>query len=195
MSLRLKAKAFFKNTHVYSGNDWNRGGECMTKKTLLTVAAVSVLSGGLVVATNAFAQTPGQNGVPSLVSEIASKFHLNTSDVQSVFDQHKKELQAKMESNYETYLANLVTQGKITEEQKQLILTKHDQLISQMQSNVKNFKSMTPAQRKAQMQATQQDLQNWAKQNNINLQYLHPFGAGRWFGRFGMHKPIPTPTQ
>jgi hypothetical protein len=165
----------------------------MTKKTILTVAAVSVLSGGLVVATTAFAQTSasGQNGIPSLVQEIANKFHLNTSDVQSVFDQHRQVAQSKMEANYETYLDNLVKDGKITDAQKQLILNKHNDLIGKKT----NFKNMTPAERRAQMQASRQDLQNWAKQNNINLQYLRPFGPGmRRFGGFGKHKQVtPTP--
>lgn len=165
----------------------------MTKKTMIIVAAVSILSGGLVVATSAFAQTSasGQNGIPSLVQEIADKFHLNTSDVQSVFTQHRQEMQAKSEANYEKYLANLVSSGKINDEQEQLILNKHKELINQMQNNLKNFKTMTPAERKAQKQSTMQDLQNWAKQNNINVQYLRPFGPGK--GRFGRHKPTPTP--
>jgi hypothetical protein len=169
----------------------------MTKKTILTVAGVSVLCGGLVVATSAFAQTStnNQNGVPSLVQEVANKFHLNTSDVQSVFTQHRQEIMAKQEANYENYLKNLVSSGKINDEQEQLILNKHKELISQMQSNLKNFKSMTPAERRAEMQANMQDLQTWAKQNNITLQYLRPFGPGMGrFGRFGWHKLPPTPT-
>jgi hypothetical protein len=170
----------------------------MTKRMFITVVLVSAISGGLVVVTNAFAQTNGQTAIPSVAQEIANKFHLNESDVQSVFSQHRQEMQAKMESNYETYLGNLVTSGKITEEQQQLILSKHKELISQMQSNGKNFKSMTPAQRKAQMQSTMKDLQDWAKQNNISLKYLRPFGPGMGrFGRFGkLHPsltPVPTP--
>jgi hypothetical protein len=169
----------------------------MTKKTIITIATVSVLSGGLIVATNAFAQTSanGQNGVPSLVQEIADKFHLSTSDVQSVFTQYQQQMKTKREANYESYLQNLVTTGKLTEEQKQLIFNKHNELISQMQSNLKNFKTMTPAERKAQMQSSMQDIKNWAQQNNIPLQYLRPngWGMGR-FGRFGWaNKPTPSP--
>ncbi len=170
----------------------------MTKKLILTVAAISVLSGGLVVATNAFAQTPanGQNGVSSLIQEIADKFHLNKDDVQSVFTQHQKEMQTQREANYENYLQNLVDTGKITSSQKQLILDKHNELLSQMQSDKQNLKTMTPAQRRAQMQSNMQDLKNWASQNNIPLQYLRPFGPGKGrFGKFGGHNmPTVTPT-
>src|SRR5258708_9584035 len=52
-----------------------------------------------------------------------------------------------------------------------------------MKSNMKNFKSMTPAEKRTEMQSTMQDLKNWATQNNIPLQYLRPFGPG--MGRFG----------
>ena len=108
---------------------------------LLTVAAVSVLSGGLVATTNAFAQTPAtQNAVPSLVQEIAGKFHLNTGDVQAVFNQHRQEVQAKRESSYENYLGKLVKKGKITQGQEQLILNEHKQLETQTQNDFKNFK-------------------------------------------------------
>ena len=164
---------------------------------LATVVVVSVLSGGLVVATNAFAQTSGTTSVPSLVQEIADKFHLNTSDVQSVFTQHRQERLSKMELNYETYLQNLVNAGKITDAQKQLILNKHDDLLKQMQSDMQNFKNLTPAERKAQVQTTKQDIETWAKQNNINPKYLRPFGPGlRRFGRVNLKKSLtPTPTQ
>jgi hypothetical protein len=176
---------------------WQGGEYIMTKKSMITVVAVGVLSGGLVIATSAFAQTPGQNPQNSLVQVIANKFHLNTSDVQSVFDQNKQQMQAKGEANYETYLQNLVNSGKITQEQEQLLLNKHKELISQMQSNMQKFRTMTPAERKAQMQSTMQDLQNWAKQNNINVQYLRPMGPGhRGFGKFGLRNhTTPTPTQ
>lgn len=166
-----------------------KGGEYMTKKILLTAVAVTILGGGAFAATNAFAQTPtDQNPVNSLVQEIADKFHLNKNDVQTVFDQHRQEVQAHMESNYVTYLNNLVKNGKITDTQKQLILTKHNELLSQFQSERGNVKNMTPAERKAQFQKTKQDIQFWAQQNNIDPKYLRPFGHGMRFGMgIGMH--------
>ena len=144
----------------------------MTKKAIMTVIVFSVVSAGIVGATTVFAQ--GQNSVGSLAQEIASKFNLNQNDVQAVVNQHQQEVQAKQEAKYENYLADLVKQGKITQQQEQLILTKHNQLISQIQS----FASLTPAQRRAQMQTSFKDLRNWAKQNNITLKYLRPFGPG-----------------
>lgn len=168
----------------------------MTKKTISMIVAVSILSSGVVVATNAFAQTTnGQSSIPSLAQEIAKKFHLNQKDVQSVFDQHKNEVQARMESNYENYLNNLVKAGKITQQQEQLILAEHKQLISQSESNASKFKNMTPSERRAQFQATRQQVANWAKQNNINPQYLHPFLPRRgWLGKSGM-LPKLTPVH
>lgn len=152
----------------------------MTKKTLLTVIAVSILSGGVVAATTAYAQTNSQQDDPmnSLVQKIADKFHLNKADVQAVFDQNRKDMEAKHKQRYESYLDQLVKDGKITSQQKQLLLDKHKQLVSQMESKKDKFKNMTPAERKTQMDALRQDIENWAKQNGIDAKYLMPMGPG-----------------
>ncbi len=162
---------------------------------LFTIVGVSVLSGSLVVATNAFAQTNPQTTVPSLVQEIATKFGISQSDVKAVFTKHQQEMQAKNETNYEDYLANLVKTGKITQEQEQLILNEHKKLMTQMKADMQNAKSMTPAERKVQMQITMKEIKDWAKQNNIDVKYLRPFRQGiGGFGGMGKRLSNPSPT-
>lgn len=161
----------------------------MTKKILLTVVAVSILSGGLVVASNAYAQTsaPQEDPMTSLVQKIATKFNLNKDDVQAVFDQNRQDMDAKREQNYESRLDQLVKDGKINAQQKQLLLDKHKQLVSQMESNKDVFKNLTPDERKAKMDAAKADIESWAKQNGIDAKYLMPMGPGRrGHGHFGM---------
>lgn len=169
-----------------------KGGEYMNKKMLLTVATVSIMSGGLVMASNAFAQTQsgGQESMTSLVQKIADKFNINKNDVQAVFDQNRQEMQAKRETRYEAKLAQLVKDGKITEQQKQLLLDKHKQLVSEMQSNKVNLKSLTPAARKAK----RQELQAWAKQNGVDIKYLMGGLGMRGHRGFAMDDQNPTAT-
>ena len=173
----------------------------MTKKTLLTVVAVSLLSGSLVVATNAYAQTstPANNPMSTLVQQIADKFHVNKADVQAVFDQNRQDMQSKMEANYEAKLDQLVKDGKINAQQKQLLLDKHKQLQSEMQSNRANDKNLTPAERKAQIDKERQDITAWAKQNGVDAKYLMMMGPGmrghRGFGMRAQTTITPTPTQ
>jgi hypothetical protein len=95
-----------------------------------------------------------------------------------VFDQHRQQMQSNMEQKYEQHLDQLVKDGKITDAQKQLILAKHKEIVQKMQSNKDSFKNMTADQRKQAMQQEKTDLENWAKQNNIDLKYV--------VGGFGM---------
>lgn len=155
------------------------------KKVILPVfalVAAGILLIGIPQAANA--QSPGE-GIQSLVQKIASKFGLKQTDVQSVFDEHKKEMDTKRQANYETRLTQLVRDKKITEAQKQLILAKHKELEAKRDSFKDSFKNMTEEQRKAAIQAEKTDLENWVKQNNIDVKYL--MGGGMRRGR-GMLK-------
>ncbi len=147
---------------------------------LVTVAAVSILSGGLVMASNASAESSSnQDHMASLVQKIADKFNLNKSDVQAVFDQERQEMQAEVQAKYEEKLTQLVKDGKITEQQKQLLLAKHKELESEMASNKDKFKDLTPAEIKSQMEAKRTELEAWAKANGIDLKYLMPMPMHR----------------
>lgn len=146
----------------------------MNKKTLFTVVAVSILSGGLVVASNAYAQTSSQTQDPmnTLVTKIADKFNVDKAEVQKVFDENHKEMQAKHEEKYVARLDQLVKDGTITAEQKTLLLNKHKELLSQMESNKDKFKDLTPEERKAQMDKHRTEIEAWAKENGVDAKYL-----------------------
>jgi hypothetical protein len=158
------------------------------KKTLLfTVAAVTILSGSLLTSTQAFAQSPmnDQHRMSSLVQKIADKFGLKKEEVQAVFDQAKEEHRSQTEAHFDTRLSQLVTEGKITEAQKQLIVAKRQELEANRQSQMDSIKTKTAAERKAAMDAERQKLEEWAKQNGIDLKYLLFGGRGKGPG---MHK-------
>jgi hypothetical protein len=129
-------------------------------KIVIAALVLSVVGAGVLGVNSVSAQS---TGTTSLVQKIAQKFNLNQSDVQAVFDQDHQDRHAQMAANYETQLSQYVTDGKITEAQKQLVLAKH----KEMETN-----------RETEMQI----MQNWAKENNIDLQYLMPHGGK------GMHK-------
>ncbi len=127
----------------------------------------------------------------SLATEIAQKFGLKTADVQSVINQHKTEMQGYREQGYEARLQADVTAGKITAAQESLILAKHDELQTFMES----LKGDTPAARKTAMIQEMTSIRAWEKANNIPPGYLGGFGPGRGFGhRFGDGNP-PEPQS
>jgi hypothetical protein len=92
----------------------------MTKKTKIIVSVSGLLLGvGLFAVGKTYASVlTGNDGQTKLVQMIADKFSLQNSDVQSVFDQFRTDRQTEMEAAYKTQLAQYVTDGKITEDQK-----------------------------------------------------------------------------
>ncbi len=160
----------------------------MNKKLLLTAVTITVLGAGLFGISTVSAQT---NSDPSsnLVQKISEKFGLNKDEVQKVFDEERTARQAKMQIRMEDRLSALVTEGKLTEAQKQLILNKHKELQSERQTEMQSMKDLTFEQRKEKMEARRTELEAWANENGIDTQYLF-FGHGmRGFGKGQMVQP------
>lgn len=118
-----------------------------------------------------------------LVSAIAKKFNLKQEDVQAVFDAKREEHQAEMQKNMSTRLDEAVKNGKITEQQKQLILAKQKELQANREKQMENWKNMTPEERRSVGEAQRTAITTWAQQNGIDLQYVMG-GMGR-HGRMG----------
>lgn len=172
-----------------------KGGELDLKKKYAIATLVVTLAGiGLLGSTKALAADTSTSPMSSLVQKIADTFGLKTTDVQAVFDQNRAERKAQMEASYSDRLAKLVTDGKITEAQKQLILAKNKELQTKRESVMQSMQGKTQEERKAAMEANRANreaektaLEQWAKQNGIDIQYLMGgFGRGGHRG-FGMH--------
>lgn len=137
----------------------------IVSSALVTTFGVLTLLG----ATSAFAQsTPSENPTSTIVQKIADKFGLNKNEVQAVFDEERKAHQATMKLRMEERLNTLVTEGKITEAQKKLIVDKQEEL----KKNKERFKDLTPEERKSQMEAKKAELDAWATENGIDSTYL-----------------------
>ena len=112
---------------------------------------------------------------------MSDKFHLNKADVQSVFDQHRATQLQNRQQKIDDRLTQAVKDGKITDAQKTLIENKLKELAANRQAEFAKLKSMTPEERKEERQKQKQALDDWAKQNGINPQYLFPGFGMRMF--------------
>lgn len=150
------------------------------KKRLYVPALVLLLVGIAATGVSAvYAQTTNAEApMTSLVQKIATRFNLNQADVQAVFDEQHKEMQAKHEARFEDRLTQAVKNGKITETQKQAIIAKEKELQAQREANKESFKNMSEEERKTVREKERAALEQWSKENNIDLKYLH-FGFGR----------------
>ncbi len=167
------------------------------KKIVLSILSTTVISSTLMFNIGqVYAQTNDglflkfTNPFSKLVQMIAQKFNLDQTQVQSVFDQfwkeRRQELQQNAQKREEERLDKLVTDGKITKEQKQAILDKLADLRNKY--NPENFKDLTVEQRKEKFQEKQNEIKAWAQSQGIDPSYLMPiFGMGgrKSMGGFG----------
>ncbi|CAN5126868.1 hypothetical protein BH09PAT1_BH09PAT1_6850 [soil metagenome] len=184
----------------------------LTKKSLKPVT-IAVFMGASTFLTTmpAFAQTTTPSPTPAkvnffdgLAKYIADTFHLDQNQVKTAVNtyktQHQVANQQTRDDREKTRLDQLVNDGKITSSQETAIVAELASLKTKY--NPANIKDMTAAQRKAQFDAMQSEIQTWAKNNNIDPKYLmQDFGMGMKRGvrraDWRSHKPTTTttPTQ
>ena len=142
---------------------------------MLTTIAVAVLVASTFTATSAFAQsntTTEASPMTSLAQKIAEKFGLNQDEVQTVINEVHEEHRTEIKAKVAERLSQLVTDGKITEAQKQLILDKQEELASNRQEKMESIKNMTDEERKAAFEKEKEEVKAWADENGIDLKYL-----------------------
>ncbi len=149
------------------------------KLAVVTVTTAAVMAWG---ATSIYARGWDGANNETLIQRLVQKFGLKTDDVRSVFDTVRDERQAQMQQKLTNKLDALVKEGKLTEAQKRLIISKHTELQAQREKDKDTLKDLTPEERRAKMQAQRTDLENWAQQNNIDIQYVLGFGRGKGLG-------------
>lgn len=163
----------------------------LSKKTKMFIAAAFVLgvagtSAGVIHAATA---ASGSNGNPmtSLVSAIAAKFNLNVSDVQSVFDAQKAQMDIRRQQEFANRLSEAVTAGKLTQAQADAITAKQ----KEVQTFMEGLRDKTEAERGTAMKTEMDSLKQWATDNNISQEYLMFVGGHGGFGGRGFHGPRP----
>jgi hypothetical protein len=81
----------------------------------------------------------------------------------------------QMKVRLNTKLETLVKEGKISDAQKQAILGKLSQLHSKYSKE--SMKDLTPEERKKRMDEQKAEIEAFAKEQNINIEYILPTGG------------------
>ncbi|MBP9819155.1 hypothetical protein KBC79_00250 [Candidatus Woesebacteria bacterium] len=161
----------------------------MNRHLIIPVLAVTV-AGLAGVAAWGVSQASAQEGSPHsiIVQRVAERFGVSESDVQIVFDEIRKEHQSEMQKKFDEQLSEAVSNGKLTEEQKQLILAKHKEMAAARESERETVRSMSPEDRKQHFESNFNELKEWADSNNIDISFLRfKLGKGGHGGR-GFHR-------
>lgn len=110
----------------------------------------------------------------SLIQALVQRFHLNQSDVQSFFQDQETAHFNEALTRLGTRLSTDVTQGKLTEAQKNAIIEKAKEAKTKQDS----FRTLSQADRDTQMKQYRTDLETWATQQGIDKQYLREILGG-----------------
>lgn len=153
----------------------------------LVFAFGTLAAGGFFLIGNASADTAGNR--TSLIERIATRFNLNRDDVRNIFNEEREAHQKEMAARLETRLSEAVANKTITEEQKALILKKHEDVQKEREASLESRRAMTPEERRADAQKHRDEMKAWATANNIPDGFLG-IGegmrkGGHGAGRFG----------
>jgi ABC-type glycerol-3-phosphate transport system substrate-binding protein len=155
------------------------------KRTVLVGAVVAAAAvggaGGAGIASAATANTTGES---SIVDKIASKFNLNKTEVQAVFDEQHQAKQAERQADQKQRLAEAVTAGKLTQAQADHITSVFNEIKAlRGTTDPRDLSQDVRDQIRDKMDA----LHDWAEANNIDMQYVMMGHGGRG-GMHGMHR-------
>ncbi|HTE58229.1 MAG TPA: hypothetical protein VK694_05795 [Verrucomicrobiae bacterium] len=141
------------------------------KKPLLIAGAIATI-GVASTAVGVQAATSNSTGQSSIADKIAQKFNLDRNEVQKVFEEDKATHEAERQTKLEEKLTQAVKDGKITEDQKTKIIAKIKELQADMEATHETMKDKTPQEHKALMEQKRTDIETWAKENNVPMEYL-----------------------
>lgn len=143
----------------------------ISRKTVaLGAVALTIVGTTAFVSTSAFAQST--DGQTTMIQKLAQKLGVPEDKVKVAFDELHSERHTEMKKNMETRLSELVSQGKLTEAQKQAILAKMEELKTEHQNLKTEMQNMTPEQRMQRMEQERTELENWAKSQGIDPSLL-----------------------
>jgi hypothetical protein len=171
------------------------------RKPLLIAGVVSSVAFATVGGAHAVsaATTPNDE---SLAQKIALKFNLQEKDVKSFIDenrtarreQHREEHKTKINGR----LDQAVKDGKITAQQKDLIIAKLAEVHKAHEADHEAMKDKTPEEQRNFREAKRTEIENWANKNNIPTEYILMGGKGKMGGghsRHGNHNEVSMSAQ
>ena len=147
----------------------------MKKLILITFLAAGVL----VLGTTAV-KADETRDYPPIVQKLVERFGLNEDEVKAVFDENRTERKEERQAKHDEKLDQAVSDGVITEEQKQALEAKREE----MKPDKGEFRDLSKEEREVQREAHRGEMESWAEGQGIDLEALHQFmgpkkGPGR----------------
>jgi len=144
-----------------------KGGENMISKKmyLMTLAMFALVLAG-VIGVKSVKAVETKNPESPLIQAIVNKFNLNQSEVDNTINEVRQEKQKERQAQMESNLSKAVSDGVITESQKQAILEKHQEMQANQTKN-------------------REEMEKWMTDNNLDFSKLSQYQIGLGFGGRG----------
>lgn len=150
----------------------------MKKELIILFLGLALLGFVAYGTVKAYAENES-GGYPPIIQKLVERFGLNEEEVKAVFDEAREERRVEMQARFEQRLNEAVENGDLTEEQKQLLLAKHEELKAEREANRESFQNMTREERREAMEAKRAELEAWAEENGLDLSQLFFFRGGK----------------
>lgn len=154
-------------------------------KILIPALALTIFSVAGAVGIESTLAQDGENH-QSIAQKIATRFNLNQDEVEQVFEENRAEHKAQMEQRQGERLDQLVSEGKLTEDQKNALIAKNEEWRNEREQNREEFRSMTKKERKESMEAHKAEMEKWFEENGIEREVVGGFGDGHRKGGRGI---------
>lgn len=154
-------------------------------KLLIPLLAVMMLASATYATTNVKADD--SKTFSPLVKRMIERFNLNENEVEEVVDEFRDEHHFRMQERMAERLGNLISEGLITEEQKDSLLDKFAEMRMEHEEMMGVRWKMTEEQRLAAYDAHRDQLESWATENGLNLNEIlgvHGWGMRHHGGHF-----------
>lgn len=165
-----------------------KGGEEKMNKKIKALIIVLTMVAGLGLWGVETVKANEEVNYPPVIQKLVEKFNLDENEVKSVFDQDREEHRTQRQTRFSEKLDQAVSDGKITAEQKDLIVKKHEEI----QTENESLRDLSPEERRERMQEKRTAWESWAQENGIELADFFGFSGpkgemGRGMG-MGFHK-------
>lgn len=155
-----------------------------TRIGILSAAALSLLGVGFAATASAHSSADDTG----FAERIATKFNLNQEEVQTFLKEERATHEAEREAKHAQRLAELVTDGKLTQAQADALTAKHAEMKANRETEMESMKDLTHEERRAKMEEKRTEMDAWLKEQGIDPEVLRPSGEDRGGKGFG-HGP------
>lgn len=155
-----------------------------TRIGILSAAALSLLGVGFAATASAHSSADDTG----FAERIAAKFNLNKDEVQTFLKEEHTAREAEREAKHAERLAQLVTDGKLTQAQADALTAKHAEMKASREAEMEEMRNLSQEERRAKMEAKRTEMDTWLKEQGIDPEVLRPTDGMRGGKGFG-HGP------